>query len=76
MIEKGHVKWFNNIKGYGFITHPDGLDVFVHYSVISAKGYKTLTQGEEVEFEVRKTDKGLQATNVTRIIEPQMEQVV
>ncbi len=63
---KGRVKWFNDSKGYGFIEQTDGEDVFVHFSAISMDGFKTLTEGEEVDFEVRQTDKGLQATNVQR----------
>jgi cold shock protein len=62
----GKVKWFNDSKGYGFIEQPDGEDVFVHFSAISMEGFKTLTEGEEVDFELRETDKGLQAANVQR----------
>lgn len=62
----GKVKWFNDSKGYGFIEQPDGEDVFVHFSAISMEGFKTLAEGEEVDFEVRETDKGLQAANVQR----------
>ena len=61
---KGTVKWFNDSKGYGFIQHPQGDDVFVHHSSIVAEGFRTLTEGQEVEFEVRESDKGLQAANV------------
>jgi CspA family cold shock protein len=60
----GTVKWFNNSKGYGFLTDEAGNDVFVHYSAIDMDGYKTLKQGDEVRFEVVKGDKGLQAVNV------------
>jgi len=67
-MAKGKVKWFNNQKGYGFIT-PDGggNDVFVHHSAISGEGYKTLEEGQEVEFEITKGPKGDQATNVKKI---------
>lgn len=58
------VKWFNNEKGYGFIENGDGEDVFVHYSAIKASGYKTLTEGQLVEFDLIETEKGLQAVNV------------
>lgn len=63
---KGTVKWFNDSKGYGFIQHAEGDDVFVHHSSILAEGFRTLREGEEVEFEVRETDKGPQAANVIR----------
>ena len=64
---RGTVKWFNDSKGYGFIQGPDGgSDVFVHFSSIVGEGFRTLAEGEEVEFEIRETDKGLQAANVTR----------
>ncbi len=63
----GRVKWFNDAKGYGFIEQPDGgEDVFVHFTAIEMEGFKTLTEGQEVEFELRQGDKGLQASNVTR----------
>ena len=61
---KGTVKWFNASKGYGFITPESGEDVFVHFSAIQAEGYKTLEEGQSVEFEVVKGPKGLQAANV------------
>lgn len=61
---KGTVKWFNASKGYGFITPESGEDVFVHYSAIQAEGYRSLEEGQSVEFEVTKGPKGLQATNV------------
>jgi CspA family cold shock protein len=63
---KGTVKWFNDSKGYGFIEQPDGEDIFVHFSAIEAEGFRTLAEGEEVEFEVRDSDKGKQAANVVR----------
>lgn len=66
-MAKGKVKWFNNQKGYGFITRDDGKDVFVHYSAITGDGYKTLNEGQEVEFEVTQGPKGEQATNVKRV---------
>jgi CspA family cold shock protein len=63
---KGTVKWFNDSKGYGFIKNPQGEDVFVHFSAIQAEGFRTLSEGEEVEFEVRESDRGPQASNVVR----------
>jgi CspA family cold shock protein len=63
-MEKGTVKWFNNQKGYGFISLDSGRDVFVHYSEIKSEGYKTLEEGQKVECEVTKGPKGDQATNV------------
>jgi len=63
---KGTVKWFNDSKGYGFIRHPEGDDVFVHFSAILGDGFRTLAEGEEVEFEVRDTERGRQAANVIR----------
>lgn len=64
--EKGKVKWFNNNKGFGFIEQENGQDVFVHYSAILGDGYKTLAEGQTVEFDVSEGAKGLQATNVTK----------
>jgi CspA family cold shock protein len=64
--EKGTVKWFNGAKGYGFIQRSTGEDVFVHYSVIQEDGYRSLNEGETVEFECVKGPKGLQAQNVGR----------
>ncbi len=66
-MEKGTVKWFNASKGYGFITREQGGDVFVHYKSIEGDGFKSLEEGEAVEFEVENSPKGLQATNVTKI---------
>ena len=63
----GKVKWFNANKGYGFINRGEGNDIFVHYSQIVFEGYKTLQEGQEVEFEVLETDHGLQAQNVVAI---------
>ena len=63
----GKVKWFNNEKGFGFIEYKDGEDIFVHYSAILSEGYKTLVEGQKVEFELVRTDKGLQAKNVVEI---------
>ena len=60
----GTVKWFNNSKGYGFIAHEGGEDVFVHFSAIQSEGYRTLQEGQTVEFTVEKGPKGLQAANV------------
>ena len=65
MKEKGTVKWFNAAKGYGFIQRENGEDVFVHFSAIQSQGYRSLDEGSQVEFEVTKGPKGLQATNVT-----------
>ncbi len=64
--EKGVVKWFNAAKGYGFIQRSSGEDVFVHFSAIEMSGYRTLEEGTEVEFEVKRGPKGLQAENVNR----------
>jgi CspA family cold shock protein len=63
---KGTVKWFNDSKGYGFIQHTEGDDVFVHFSKIVGDGFRTLHEGDAVEFEVRDSDRGRQATNVSR----------
>ncbi len=63
--EQGVVKWFNAAKGYGFIQRQSGEDVFVHFSAIQMDGYKSLNEGQQVEFEVRQGPKGFQAENVT-----------
>ena len=65
-MAQGTVKWFSNEKGYGFIERSEGEDVFVHFSAIQSDGYKTLTEGQKVEFEVVQGQKGLQAANVVR----------
>ena len=67
MKEKGTVKWFNGAKGYGFIQRSTGEDVFVHFSAIQESGYRSLTEGETVEFELTTGPKGLQAANVARV---------
>ncbi len=66
-MNKGTVKWFNNQKGYGFISDEAGNDVFVHYTGLSMEGYKTLEEGQAVEFEVTEGTKGPQAINVVRV---------
>lgn len=66
-MAKGKVKWFNNSKGYGFISLESGGDVFVHHTAIQGEGYRTLNEGQEVEFEVVDGPKGKQATNVVKL---------
>ncbi len=66
-MAQGTVKWFSNEKGYGFIERPEGEDVFVHFSAIAMEGYKTLTEGQRVQFEGVQGQKGLQAANVVAI---------
>ncbi len=66
-MEQGTVKWLNAAKGYGFISRKSGEDVFVHFKAIVGEGYKTLNEGDNVQFEVERGPKGLQATNVTKI---------
>jgi CspA family cold shock protein len=64
----GKVKWFNDAKGYGFIERPDGDDVFVHYTAIEGTGFRSLSEGQEVEFEVVDGPKGKQAANVVKAV--------
>jgi len=64
---RGRVKWFNERRGFGFIEQPNGDDLFVHYSAIQGEGFKTLEEGQEVEFDIVEGPKGLQAANVTKV---------
>ena len=66
-MAQGIVKWFNDRKGYGFISQEDGNDVFVHFSSIEATGYKTLSEGDNVDFEIEESDRGPEAKNVTKV---------
>ena len=70
----GQVKWFNNEKGYGFIDYITGEDIFVHYSAIKQDGYKTLSEGQRVEFDLIETPKGLQAINVVAMSDEKVRQ--
>jgi len=67
----GKVKWFNDAKGYGFLERADGEDVFVHYTAIQGTGFRSLSEGQEVEFEVVDGPKGKQAANVTKVVAQQ-----
>ena len=66
-MAKGTVKWFNNSKGYGFISSDSGSDVFVHHSAIQSEGYKSLDEGQAVEFEIQQGPKGAHAANVVKL---------
>ncbi|MBA3558271.1 MAG: cold-shock protein [Gemmatimonadaceae bacterium] len=66
-MSSGRVKWFNDAKGYGFIEQEGGEDVFVHFSAITMDGFKTLAEGQQVQFEIQTGDKGLHAINVERL---------
>ncbi len=66
-METGIVKWFNGTKGFGFIQRSTGEDVFVHYKAINAEGYRTLNEGDKVQFDVEQGPKGLQARNVSKL---------
>ena len=66
-MAQGIVKWFNDRKGYGFISQEDGNDVFVHFSSIEATGYKTLSEGDNVDFEIEESDRGPEAKNVNKV---------
>ncbi|MFH1836611.1 MAG: cold shock domain-containing protein [Candidatus Omnitrophota bacterium] len=66
-MAKGKVKWFNNKKGYGFIAPEEGDDVFVHHSSIQGEGFKTLEEGQDVEFEIKQGEKGVEAVNVVKL---------
>ena len=66
---KGKVKWFNAEKGFGFILDEEGKDIFVHFSVIKQEGYKALAEGDIVSYEIKETERGQQAVNVSKIVE-------
>ena len=76
MMSKGIIKWFNNEKGYGFINGSADEDIFVHYTSIKQDGYKTLSEGQVVEFNLIKTDKGLQDTNVKTVNEKELTAIL
>jgi CspA family cold shock protein len=65
-MANGTVKWFNDAKGYGFIEQPEGGEIFVHFSSIVGEGFRTLSEGEQVEYELNETEKGIHAANVVR----------
>jgi CspA family cold shock protein len=75
-MSKGIIKWFNNEKGYGFINGSVDEDIFVHYTAIKQDGYKTLSEGQIVEFDLVKTEKGLQATNVRTVKEKDLTAIM
>ncbi len=66
-MQRGKVKWFNENRGYGFIEYEEGPDIFVHYTAIEGNGFRTLSEGQDVEFEIKEGDKGLQAFRVMRV---------
>ncbi|HEU4435915.1 MAG TPA: cold shock domain-containing protein [candidate division Zixibacteria bacterium] len=66
-MAKGRVKWFNETRGYGFITNQEGEELYVHFTDIQGRGYKTLVEGQEVEYEIKANEKGKQATNVMKL---------
>ena len=66
-MSNGSVKWFNDAKGYGFITSEEGSDVFVHFSAIQGDGFRSLAEGDSVSFDIEKGPKGLQASNVRKV---------
>ena len=76
MMSKGIIKWFNNEKGYGFINGSADEDIFVHYTSIKQDGYKTLSEGQVVEFNLIKTDKSLQATDVKTVNEKELTAIL
>ena len=76
MMSRGIIKWFNNEKGYGFINGSADEDIFVHYTSIKQDGYKTLSEGQVVEFNLIKTDKGLQATDVKTVNEKELTAIL